>query len=385
MSILFEYDYLIAGGSLAADSAIKAIRKEDENGSIGLLCDEPFPPYRRPALSKHLWQDDDRSRIWLETERHDVDIMLSTKAVGLDPQNKTLTDNYGVEYTFNKLLIATGASPRKMNPSCGDVHYFRNLSNFETIRSASEYAREIVILGGGFIGFELAACLNESGKSVTMIFPEELLGSLIFPAELSRFLHDYYTGKGVKILSDDVPEAVIESHGRRSITTRNGKRLEADMVIASVGCIPNSDIAMNAGLQVDNGIVVDENLNCGHPDIFAAGDVANFHSLALNRRMRIEHADNAVMMGRHAGLSMLGHKDVYGHIPSFYADMFDQNLKAVGMIRSDMDIRAEWNVPLKEGTLYYSRENRISGVLYWNMPAKLDAARSLIAEDANLI
>ena len=377
---MFEYDYLIAGGSLAADSAIKAIRKEDENGTIGLLCDEPFPPYRRPALSKRLWQDDDRSRIWLQTEKLNVDIKLSTKAVGLDPQSKTLTDNYGDKYTFNKLLIATGASPRKMSPSCGDVHYFRNLSNFENIRNASENAKEIVILGGGFIGFELAACLNEAGKSVTMIFPEEFLGSLVFPLELSRYLHDYYVSKGITIISGDIPETVVESHGRRSITTRNGKSLGADIVIASVGCIPNCDVALDAGLAVDNGIVVDECLNCGHPDIYAAGDVANFHSPVLNKRMRIEHADNAVMMGKHAGLSMVGHKDVYKHIPSFYADMFDQNLKAVGMIRSNMDIRVEWNAPLKEGTLYYSCNNRINGVLYWNMSAKLDAARSLITE-----
>jgi NADPH-dependent 2,4-dienoyl-CoA reductase/sulfur reductase-like enzyme len=267
-----------------------------------------------------------------------------------------------------------------MSPACGNVHYFRNLSNFETIRNASEYAKEIVILGGGFIGFELAACLNEAGKSVTMIFPEEFLGSLVFPLELSHYLHDYYISKGITIISGDVPEAVVESHGRRSITTRNGKILEADMVIASIGCVPNTDIALDAGLKVDNGIVVDEILSCGHPDIFAAGDVANFHSPVLNKRMRVEHADNAVMMGKHAGLSMVGHKDVYKHIPSFYADMFDQNLKAVGMIRSDMDIRAEWNVPFKEGVLYYSCENRINGVLYWNMPAKLDAARSLITE-----
>lgn len=377
---MLKYDYLIIGGSLAADAAIKAIRKEDKNSSIGLLSDEPSPPYRRPLLSKNLWQTDDFKQIWLGTEKQGVDIKLSTKAADLDLADKVVTDAKGQQYAFGKLLISTGVSPRRFDPRCGDVDYFRTLDDFKKIHARMSRLKSFAIIGGGFVGMELAACLNQLGKEVSMIFPEFSLGCLVFPRELSEYVQNYYVQKGVKIYSGELVDHIMESGGIHSITFRSGNIIYADEVIASIGCKPNVQLANEGKLRVDNGIVAEEDLTCGHPDIFTAGDVANFYNPILKKRMRVEHADNAVMMGRHAGQCMMGHKAPYDHIPSFYSDMFDLKMKAVGEIKSSLDIKAEWITPFEEGTLYYMCDGNINGVLYWNVPAQYDVARSIIKE-----
>ncbi|MHB1001189.1 MAG: NAD(P)/FAD-dependent oxidoreductase [Armatimonadota bacterium] len=373
-----KYNYLIIGGSIAADSAIKAIRKEDKDGTIGMLSDESVGPYRRPALSKQAWEPGGLDRIWLNTEKQNVDMYLSTRAVSIDKEAKTVTDASGELYGYDKLLIATGSRPRKL-PFGEDLIYYRNLDDFHRLHSTAERVNEFVILGGGFTGLELASCLMDFGKKVTMVFPEKMLGSLVFPEEISCYLHNYYLEKGVELIPSELPVDVIKSGDKYEIKMDSGKSIVTDAVIASIGCIPNAEVASESGIEVTNGIIVDEMLMCG-PDIFAAGDVANFYNPILKKRMRIEHSDNAVNMGRHAGMGMLGHMEPYNYMASFYASMFDINFKAIGELNPRMTVEVEWKEPLKEGVLQYIDDNHIRGVLFWNVPAQFDFARSLMAK-----
>ncbi|MCL5105379.1 MAG: FAD-dependent oxidoreductase [Armatimonadetes bacterium] len=375
-----HYNYLILGGGMTADAAVKAIREADPNGSIGLISAEPDPPYKRPPLSKKLWQGKPEDTIWLNTGEHGVDLHLGLTAKGLDPISKTLTDGGGITYAYDKLLLATGGTPRKFPFDAGSTIYYRTVEDYRKLRDLTNRGNEFAVIGGGFIGSEIAAALAMNGKRVTMILPESYIGARLYPKELARFLNEYYHEKGVNIMPGETV-AGMEIRGRRTtIFTQTGHEVMVDGVVAGLGITPNVRLAEAAGLKIENGIHVDDCLRTNNPDIYAAGDVAYFYNPALGNHIRVEHEDNAVTMGGYAGKSMAGRGEPYHHLPYFYSDLFDLGYEAVGDLDSRLEIVADWKEPLKEGVVYYMRDGCVRGVLLWNVWDKVPAARELIAD-----
>jgi len=374
-----EYTYLIIGGGMTADAAVKGIRQEDDSGSIGMLSTEPDPPYNRPPLSKGLWKGMKEKFIWRNTDSQDVTLHLSTRAVAIDPDEKVVRDDAGGEYRYGKLLLAAGGSPIHLPDAPEDLIYFRTYQDYQTLAQKVESLESFAVIGGGFIGSEIAAALNEQEKRVTIIFPESGLCGRIFPDTVSQFLNSYYQEKGVHVLSGELVSSVTKAASRYQVTTHSGTMLKADTVIAGLGITPNTGLAEAAGLEIDNGIIVNEYLQTSRPDIYAAGDVARFYNAALGKRIRVEHEENANMQGLTAGLNMAGAAQSYSHLPSFYSDLFDLSYQAVGEMRSDMEIVEDWKTEFREGTIYYLQDGRIRGVALWNIWRQLDNARELIA------
>lgn len=377
-----DYQYLIIGGGLAGDAAVRGIRELDMEGSIGMFSTELNPPYTRPNLSKGLWKGRTLEKIWRNTQDLDVDLLLGRRVTHLDPLEKCVRDEMGNDYSFDKLLLATGGSPVRLPFGGDDIIYFRDLQDYQRLRALSDSGEQFLVIGGGFIGSEIAAALTMAGKKVVMVFPEAAIGARVFPTELSSYLNDYYRQKGVEVLTNDSATGLERNGSRFMVRSRSGRVFEVDGVVAGIGIRPNLELAAQAGLQVENGIIVNEHLQTSASDVFAAGDVANFHHSALGKRVRVEHEDNAIQMGRLAGRNMTGANESYTHVPMFYSDLFELGYEAVGELNSQMETVADWQEPLHKGLIYYldPSDRRLRGVLLWNVWDQVEHARALLAE-----
>lgn len=374
-----HYKYLIVGGGLAGDAATRGIRELDADGSIGLISAEPDAPYMRPNLSKGLWKGRPLEKIWRKTEER-AELLLGRAVTSLDTTKKTVKDNKGGEYTYDKLLVATGGSPIRLPFGLVDITYFRDLQDYQRLRKMADEKNRFVVIGGGFIGSEIAAALTMAGKQVTMIFLEDAIGGRVFPTDLARHLNDYYREKGVDVIANDSVTSIQMDGDHLTVQTGSGRVIDTDGIVAGIGIRPNVALAQEAGLNVENGIVVNESLQTSAPDVFAAGDAANFFHIALGKRERVEHEDNAVAMGKLAGRNMAGASETFTHIPLFYSDLFDLGYEAVGEMNSQMEIVPDWDEPFKKGVIYYLADGRVRGVLLWNVWKKLGEARALLME-----
>ncbi len=375
-----DYDYLIIGGGMAADAAAKGIRELDGSGSIAIVAAEPHPPYARPPLSKKLWQGKPFETIWRGTEELGVDLYGGRRAVGLDPAKKEVRDDRGETYGYGRLLLATGGTPRRLPFGGDDIIYFRTVDDYRRLRALADRGKRFAVIGGGFIGSEIAAALAMNGREVTMLFPEEAVCARVFPPDLAAYLNSFYREKGVELLAGETAADVRRDGERLTVTTAGGRSLTVDGVVAGLGIVPDVELALQAGLPVENGITTDELLRAGRPEIFAAGDAASFVNPVLGRRVRVEHEDNALAMGRQAGRNMAGAEEPYHHLPFFYSDLFELGYEAVGELDSRLETVTDWKVPYREGVVYFLRNGRVRGVLLWNVWEQVEAARRLMAE-----
>jgi 3-phenylpropionate/trans-cinnamate dioxygenase ferredoxin reductase component len=371
--------YLIVGGGMTGDAAVKGIREHDADGPIVLVGAEPHPPYARPPLTKGLWAGDDEAKIWRGTEAAGADLRLGRRVVSLDLDARRATDDAGETYAWEKLLLATGGRPR-MLPGTDGVVYYRTLDDYRAVRSRTRDGARVVVIGGGFIGSEIAASLAATGCRVAMVFPEPGIAWRILPPQLSEFVTDEYRRRGVEVLAEDT----VDTASAGSVTTASGRTLDADVVIAGLGIEPVTDLAKAAGLELDDGIVVDElGRAVGRGDVFAAGDVASFPVAALGRRRRVEHEDHAKTHGRVVGANMAGARIVYNHLPFFYSDMFDLGYEAVGETDSRLETVETWTEPYRKGIVaYVDDDGRPRGFLYWNVWDHVESGRELIRAGA---
>jgi 3-phenylpropionate/trans-cinnamate dioxygenase ferredoxin reductase component len=360
---MLSFRYLVVGGGMTGDAVCRGIRDVDADGTIALVGDEAHPPYKRPPLTKGLWKGGDEAKIWRGTEEHHVDVRLGRRIVSIDPGGHRATDDAGEEYAYEKLVLATGGTPRRL-PGDVDAIYFRTLDDYRHVRSLSDEGARFLVVGGGFIGSEIAAALRSQGRDVTMVFPEAGIGWRTFPPELARFVADYYREQGVDVRAESMFESA------------DGY----DAVVAGLGIVPRTELAEAAGLPVDDGIEVDEYGRVpGFEDVYAAGDVARFPIPALGRSGRVEHEDHANTHGRLVGANAAGRSDRYEHLPFFYSDLFDLGYEAVGDLDSRQDTVQLWLEPNRKGIVaYVDDEKRPRGFLLWNVWDKVDAARELI-------
>lgn len=375
-----RYKYLIVGGNMAADAAIAGIRQVDPSGSIGVIGSERHPPYNRPPLSKALWKGESVDTIWRRTKHEGVEFHRGRTAKTLDARAKSVTDDQGAPYTFERLLLATGGTPKRLPLDTDRIIYYRTLDDYTRLRELADRGRRFAVIGAGFIGSEIAAALAMNHKDVVMFFRGEGIGGRAFPRDVSRFLNDVYKEKGAELRPGDRIMAVEPKGTQIGLKTAAGDQLLVDGIVAGLGIDPNAELARGAGLRADDGIIVDEQLRTSHSDIYAAGDVASFHNPALGKRLRVEHEDNANVMGRAAGEAMAGRGEPYHYLPFFYSDLFELGYEAVGDIDARLETVADWKEPYREGVVYYLANGRVRGVLLWNTWDQVEHARKLIAE-----
>jgi len=375
-----SYKYLIVGGGMTAASAVNGIREVDSTGTIGMISAELDAPYNRPPLTKALWKGDSPDTIWRKLENKNVSTHLGVVVKTIDPNQKQVVDETGEVYTYEKLLLATGGKPRTFPFGDSLIIYYRTFSDYRRLRELTAKGKRFAVIGGGFIGSEIAAVLALNGKEVVMIFPDNDIGERIFPRSLAQYVSNFYKQKGVEVLANQKIVSIETADKQRVLKTNTGSIIKADGVVAGLGIEPNIEIARNAGIKVEKGILVDELLLTSQADIYSAGDAAEFFNPALGKRIRVEHEDNANSMGHTAGRNMAGKAEPYSHLPFFYSDMFELGYEAVGELDSQLETFADWKRPNEEGVIYYLENNRVRGVLLWNVWEQVEAARKLIAE-----
>jgi len=373
---LREYRYLVIGGGMTGDAVCQGIREVDGEGTIALVGEEQHAPYKRPPLTKGLWKGGDEAKIWRNTGERGVDLHLGRQIVSLDPEGNRAVDDAGDEYRYERVILATGGSPRRLGGDAADVVYYRTLDDYHRIRALSDDGARFTVIGGGFIGSEIAAALRSQGRDVTMVFPEPGIGWRTFPADLAHAVTAYYREQGVEILAD----ALVASVEGTRVHLDDGRTLDADAVVAGLGIAPRTALAEEAGLPIDDGIVVDDHGRVpGFGNVFAAGDVAHFPMAGLGRSGRVEHEDHANSHGRLVGSNAAGGDTPYDRLPFFYSDLFDLGYEAVGEVDSRHTTVELWLEPHRKGIVaFVDADSRPRGFLLWNVWDKVEAARELI-------
>ncbi|WP_280338158.1 NAD(P)/FAD-dependent oxidoreductase [Salinicola acroporae] len=336
-----HYDYLIVGAGMVAANAVEGIRERDAEGTIGILGAEPNGPVTRPALSKKLWTDPDfgYDKIWMQPEQHaGTTLHTDTRVTAIDRQQRTVTTASGNAFGYGRLLLATGGAPVTIDlPPSERVRYFRTVEDYDCVRRLADQGLHVAVVGGSYIGTELAAALIQNGCRVTLIHPEDVLGGAMFPPSVADRLHRAYLDAGVTLLGGRKVTRGREEDGRVTLALDDGASLEADAAIFGLGVEPCVALAEEAGLETDGGILVDARLTTADEAIFAAGDVATYPDRILGR-WHAEHVDNANQMGQTVGRIMTGSDETYDHTPYFYSNVFDFAWKAVGRMDSSLDI-----------------------------------------------
>ena len=386
------FRYIVVGGGLAGASAVQGIRERDQKGGVLLIGEEEHLPYDRPPLSKKLWFGKMKlDEIFVKDrdfyDRNGVSLMLGSRVVGLDAARQTIIDDRRRTYRFEKLLLATGGVPRRLPIPGADlkgVCYYRYLDDYLRVRAEAQTGRTAIVIGGGFIGSEIAAALTMQGLLVTMIFLDPYLCSRVFPESLGKAVGRHFLERGITVLAGESPASIERAAGGFRVRTAGGRSLEASLVIVGVGIRPETEPAEAAGLTIGNGIIVDEYLRTSHPNIFAAGDNANFSYSAIGRKTRVEHWDNALNQGRWAGRNMAGAEEAFTYMPYFFSDLFEFGYEAVGDVSTDLEIFTDWKTENDTGVIYYLRDGRVRGAMMCNVWDKVEAARALIRREGRV-
>lgn len=392
-----SYDYVIVGGGVVSYSAAKAIHQQDPKASIAVIGADPNPAVYRPDLSKKLWTDPkyDFDQIWLHTDTDaDADVATGTTVVSIDPAQRTVTTDSGQTIGYRTLLLATGGDPKQLEglPAGERVIYYRTVADYRRLRSLTGPGTSAIVVGGGYIGSEVAAGLAVTDTEVTLVYPAEHLLGNMFPADIVEHIEAQFTAHGVKLVPGTrVTGGALRHHqgveGEAAETvllnTDTGEQLSAEVVVLGLGISVDDELAADAGLQVDDGVVVDADLRTSDQNIYAAGDVANYPDKLLGRR-RVEHVDNAEAMGKRAGANMAGDVAPYDYTPLFFSDLFDDGYEAVGRLDSSLTMVQDWNSEHSAAVVYYavpvqSEKLQVVGVLLWNIFGKTDEARAVIA------
>ena len=382
--------YVIIGGGLAATAAIDAIRRRDKTGRLALIGAEVHLPYDRVPLSKdYLLGRMEREDVFLRRprfyERHRVERFLGQSATAVDASARTVMLDNGDEVGFEKLLLATGGRPRRLSITGADldgIHYLRTLEDSDALRAAMANARRAAVVGGGFIGCEVATAFAQSGLQTTLIEVTPAPLSLVLDAETSAFIASFLSQQGVTLRTDTAAAQFVGARGRvERVITNGGEAIEVDVVVIGVGIAPNTELAAAAGLDVDNGVVVNEYLEAADA-IYAAGDVARYYSPTLGRHLRVEHYDVALQHGRTAGANMAGAHLAYTELPYFFSHMGALHIDVIG----DMSVRQQC---VRRGPLslepgfaqFYFADGLLQAALFVNgKPDHLQAARERIAQ-----
>jgi len=378
-----SYEYLIIGGGMVADAAARGIRERDDSGTIGILSADVDEPYTRPALSKKLWTDPDFAweQVWLNTAADTAaDIRLNTLVTAIDRTAGEVETADGERIGYRRLLLATGSRPREVAaPESDRVIFFRSADDYRRLRELATPGSRIAVVGGGYIGTEIAAALVQNGVECELVFPGRVLGDDLFPKPLAERFEKLFVDGGVALVPGRRVEEIHADGARVELVLDDGTTRIADAVVVGLGADPVIDLAEAAGLSVDEGVVVDEHLVTSDPAIWAAGDIAAYPDAILGRT-RVEHVDNANEMGAAVGRSMAGEEVPYTHTPYFYSQVFGARWEAVGTVDSESNPLVVELGDDRRVVYYRDGEGVPVGVLLWNVEDARDLARAVLTD-----
>jgi NADPH-dependent 2,4-dienoyl-CoA reductase/sulfur reductase-like enzyme len=382
-----KFELVIVGGGLTAARAIKSYRDSGGSGQVALLAAEAVLPYHRPALSKRYLRGEVAAP-FAEAETfyvdHGVEVLLDTPATSLDVGARVVTTGAG-SFEYAKLLLAPGSTPRRLDATGSDrseVFSLRTLADSDHIRDAVRTAERAVVVGGGFIGTEVAASLRRLGLEVTLIHLGSRLFDQLGSAELSDELASFYRDHGVEVmLAEEV--ASFAGDGRLEyVETKSGICVEADIAVVGVGVVPNVSFLARSRLVLANGIVVNQRFETGAPGVYAAGDAANFYDPLYQRRRRVEHWSNAGYQGTEVGKILAGQPGGFNTVSSFFTEIFDTTIKVFGDVSRFDALTADG--ALDSGLVTsYGHEGTLVGALTVGQSDELESlVKELIAEQA---
>jgi 3-phenylpropionate/trans-cinnamate dioxygenase ferredoxin reductase component len=373
-----DFDVVIVGGGLASARAVKSFREAGGEGSIALISKDSTLPYHRPPLSKKFLRGETDDEPLVEDEGfyvdHGVEVMLETAVSSVDVRDRAVQlDSERIGY--RRLLLATGAWPRRLEVAGSElenVFELRTVDNSRAIREAAAAAERAVVVGAGFIGMEVSASLRQIGKNVSLVHLSRWLFEQLGVEALSDELAALYESKGVALVLGHEIDAFHGNRSLEAVTTQNGRRVEADLAVVGIGVVPVTDFLDGSGIELDNGIVVNERFETNVHDVYAAGDVANFFDPLFRRRRRIEHWSNANYQGTEVGKVLAGADGGYDTISNFFTEVFGITINIFGDARRDSEVVVHGSLAEGMFALYGDDKGEVVGALSVGQPDDIE-------------
>ncbi len=384
---------IIAGAGHAAGQTATTLRQKKYAGEILIIGDEPYVPYQRPPLSKaYLAGELELERLYFKPEKfypeHDIDMRLGTRVTAIDPSAKTVTTDAGDTLDYTKLILATGSRVRELPIPGNDlegVHYLRSIGDVQAMQAQFAPGAKIVIVGGGYIGLEVAAVGVKRGLDVTVLETESRVMNRVVAREISQFFQDMHAAEGTKLELGRRVKQINGDNGKVvSVSCADGFTVEADLVVIGIGILPNVELAEAAGLKCSNGIVVDENCQTSDPDILAIGDCTRHPNGLLGRHLRLESVHNAIEQGKTAALNIIGNPSPYNQIPWFWSDQFDVKMQIAGMSDVHEQFVLRGDPATRSFAAFYLQQGRIVAVDAINSPREFMLGKKLVAAGASI-
>ena len=372
-----ESKFVILGGGMVAGYAAKQLVELGlKPGELAILSADTSIPYERPPLSKgFLAGKDTEDSIRINPEdyyrEHGIEVKLGCEISAIDPKRRRLTLKSGGEFGFNKLIVATGARPRTLDipgAKLRNLYYLRSLDDSKAIRHSAETAKDAVVIGGGFIGMEVAAVLAQKGVQVAMVLAEDRIWKRLFSPEMARFFEGYYEARGVRFVKNAQVTELGGDEAVSSAVLADGQAIACEMVVAGIGVQPATEMLSSSGLAISNGVTVNEYLEASQPDILAAGDVANYQDVLFAKRRRVEHWDNAVSQGQYCARALMGERTPFKHVPYFFSDVFDLSYEYWGDSSGADQIVHRGDLSTKSFSVWWLRQKQLVAAFTMNRP-----------------
>jgi 3-phenylpropionate/trans-cinnamate dioxygenase ferredoxin reductase subunit len=387
-----DQTFVIVGASLAGAKAAETLRAEGFDGRLVLIGEEAERPYERPMLSKeYLRGEKPAAKLYVHDEGfyadNGIELMTGTRVQSLDPGAHEITLAGGARMSYSRLLLSTGAAPRRLPLPGADlpgVAYLRAMGESDALRAAITAASRVVVIGAGWIGSEVAASARHLGAQVAIVAPEAVPLVRVLGPEVGGVYRDLHAGHGVDLHLSTQIEAIVGDGAASGVRTTDGVVIEGDLVVVGVGVTPRVELAKLAGLTVENGIVVDEFLATSVPDVFAAGDVAATWNTRYNKRIRMEHWANALNQGPVAARNMLGQHTAYEKLPYFYSDQYDLGMEYNGYADDWDRVVVRGDRSGREFLAFWLKDGRVLAGMNANIWDQGDDIKALIRSGASI-
>jgi 3-phenylpropionate/trans-cinnamate dioxygenase ferredoxin reductase subunit len=378
--------FVIVGAGLAAAKAAEALRDEGFDGKVLMIGEEPERPYERPPLSKdYLRGAAPREQAYVHSDffygARDIDLVTGTSVTALAPDRSRITLHNGEELAYDRLLLATGAEPKRLSISGSDlegIHYLRTLADCDLLRERLQRKERVVVIGAGWIGAEFAASARQSGCEVAVVEPASVPLEGVLGAEVGAVYRDLHREHGVELLCGTGVAAFEGAAAVERVVTTDGRKLDCDFVLVGIGASPRVGLAQAAGLEIDNGVLVDQRLQTSNPAIFAAGDVANAWHPFYERHLRVEHWANALNQGPLAAQAMLGRDVAYSRLPYFFSDQYDLGMEYSGLAGAEDRVVFQGDPAGREFIAFWLRDDRVVAGMNANIWDVTESIQALI-------
>ena len=383
---------VIAGAGHAAGQVVATLKQQKFAGKIVLIGDEPFLPYQRPPLSKkYLSGEMPPERLYVKPpsfyDDPQIEIRLNTRVVAVHRDDHRVAVNTGDDIHYDKLVLALGSRVRQMpvpGAELAGIHYLRDIADVDAIRAEMDQNRNLLIVGAGYIGLEVAAVARQSGLDVTVVEMAERVMSRVVSPEISDFYQIEHAARGVNLRLATGISAFRGDARVDSVETSDGEQIPADFVVVGVGILPNTELAAEAGLAIDNGIVVDDRCQTSDPDIFAIGDCSMHPNAIYDRPLRLESVQNALEQAKTAASNICGKEAHYSEVPWFWSDQYDLKLQIAGLSDGYDSVVIRGNPADRSFACLYLRDGVLIATDAVNAPRDFVQSKALIAARARI-